>query len=52
MKIDRQILDTVYVKYNHRKFVHPDPLEFLYHYKDLRDREIAALIASSLAYGR
>jgi len=35
-----------------REFVHPDPLEFLYDYEDLRDREIVGLIASSLAYGR
>jgi uncharacterized protein (TIGR02757 family) len=32
--------------------VHPDPLEFLYTYSDIRNREIAGLIASSLAYGR
>jgi uncharacterized protein (TIGR02757 family) len=32
--------------------VHPDPLEFLYSYSDIRNREIAGLIASSLAYGR
>ena len=32
--------------------MHPDPLEFLYAYDNLHDREIAGLIASSLAYGR
>jgi uncharacterized protein (TIGR02757 family) len=46
------ILEALYSVYNHRKFVHPDPLEFLYSYPDLRDREIVALIASCLAYGR
>lgn len=45
-------LEMLYKKYNRREFVHPDPLEFLYNYKDVRDREIAGLIASSLAYGR
>ena len=45
-------LDELYACYNRRKFVHPDPLEFLYNYDDIRDREIVALIASSLAYGR
>jgi len=45
-------LDNLYNKYNQRRFVHPDPLEFLYSYKKIRDREIAGLIASSLAYGR
>ncbi len=32
--------------------MHPDPLEFLYAYEDLRDREVAGLVASALAYGR
>ncbi|MGD9157745.1 MAG: TIGR02757 family protein [Desulfobacteraceae bacterium] len=48
----KEKLDELYACYNRRKFVHPDPLEFLYNYKDLRDRELVALIASSLAYGR
>lgn len=45
-------LDAIYDQYNKRKFVHPDPLEFLYSCKNTRDREIAGLIASSLAYGK
>lgn len=45
-------LDELYKYYDNRKFVHPDPLEFLYGYPDIYDREIVALIASSLAYGR
>ena len=32
--------------------VHPDPLEFLYRYPDIADREVAGMVASSLAYGR
>jgi uncharacterized protein (TIGR02757 family) len=48
----RKILYDIYIKYNHREFVHPDPIEFLYNYKSLRDREVVALIASALAYGR
>jgi len=47
-----EILEHLYGKYNRREFVHPDPLEFLYDYNDLHDREIAGLLASSLAYGR
>jgi uncharacterized protein (TIGR02757 family) len=42
----------MYGELNHRRYVHPDPLEFLYPYRRLADREIVALIASSLAYGR
>ena len=48
----REMLQELYAKYNRREFVHPDPLEFLYDYDDVRDREIVGLIASSLAYGR
>jgi uncharacterized protein (TIGR02757 family) len=46
------LLEDIYNKFNHKKYVHPDPLEFLYHYEDLREREIIGLIASALAYGR
>lgn len=45
-------LNRIYNTYNRRRYVHPDPLEFLYYYNDIRDREIVGLIASSLAYGR
>ena len=45
-------LDNLYGRYNRREFVHPDPVEFLHLYEDLRDREIAAFVAASLAYGR
>lgn len=50
--LKKRVLDDLYVRYNRREFVHPDPLEFLYHYEDIRDREIVGLVASSLAYGR
>jgi len=45
-------LDALYARYNRRRFVHPDPLEFLYRYEDADDREVVGMIASSLAYGR
>ena len=48
----KDALDRLYRRFNRRRYVHPDPLEFLYAYPDLRDREIVGLIASSLAYGR
>ncbi len=51
-KVDKKKLDELYRNYNRREYVHPDPLEFLYAYKNLADREIAGLIASCLAYGR
>ncbi|MDY6824352.1 MAG: TIGR02757 family protein [Thermodesulfobacteriota bacterium] len=45
-------LEMLYGIYNRREYVHPDPLEYLYHYPRVGDREIVALIASALAYGR
>lgn len=42
----------MYEKYNHRQYVHPDPVEFLYHHALPEDREIVGFLASSLAYGR
>ncbi len=45
------VLNDLYERYNWRRYVHTDPLVFLYDYDDIRDREIAGLIASSLAYG-
>jgi uncharacterized protein (TIGR02757 family) len=52
MRDKRETLEKLYEKYHRRKFVHPDPLEFLYSYPDMHDREVVALVASSLAYGR
>jgi len=48
----RSILERLYKKYNHRNLIPPDPLQFVYKYKTKADREIAALLAASLAYGR
>ena len=45
-------LESLYDTFNRREFVSPDPLQFLYGYPDAADREIAALICATLAYGR
>jgi uncharacterized protein (TIGR02757 family) len=45
------VLNDLYERYNWRRYVHSDPLVFLYDYDDIRDQEIVGLIASSLAYG-
>jgi len=50
--IDKATLEDLYLTYNRRRYVHPDPLEFLYEFHGEGDREIVALISSSLAYGR
>ena len=45
-------LEEIYIKYNKRELVDPDPLVFLYNYKNNLDKEIVGLTASALAYGR
>jgi len=45
-------LESHYRRCHRRRYVHPDPLEFLYAYDDPADREVVALVAASLAYGR
>lgn len=50
--VNKKKLEDLYSLYNNRRFVHPDPLEFLYDYPELQEREIVSLLASSLAYGR
>jgi len=51
-KTTQLILEETYRKFHHREFVNPDPLQFLYNYSDIKDREIVGLLASSLALGR
>jgi uncharacterized protein (TIGR02757 family) len=46
------VLEDLYQCYNSRRWVAPDPLQFLYGYPDLADREIVAIVCSCLAYGR
>ena len=48
----KDVLDKLYVKYNRRELVPPDPLQFVYRYSARGDMEIAALLAATLAYGR
>ncbi len=52
IKVNKEFLENIYKTYNRREYVDPDPLVFLYQYEDPGDREIVALIASSLAYGK
>lgn len=47
----RSRLNKLYNDYNKKKFVEPDPLQFLYAFRDVRDREVVGLVASSLAFG-
>ena len=47
----KNALEKLYGRYDGKEYVDPDPLVFLYDYPDVGDREIAGLIASSLAFG-
>jgi len=49
--LNKKVLDDLYNKYNFRQFVNPDPLQYIFDYDNIADREIAGIIASALAYG-
>ncbi len=48
----KDVLEKLYVKYNHRRFIKPDPLQFIYQYSNRLDMEVAGFLAAALAYGR
>ena len=45
-------LEICYKRYNRRDFLQTDPVQVLYRFSEPKEREIAALVASSLSYGR
>lgn len=47
-----EFLEALHGRLHRRRYVEPDPLQFVYGWADVRDREVAALAAASLAYGR
>ena len=47
-----KLLEDLYSRYSKRESSAQDPVHFLGAYEDVRDREVAAMIASALAYGR
>lgn len=47
----KKALDKLYAKYNHCEFIKPDPLQFVYQYRNRGDMEIAGFLAAGLAYG-
>ncbi len=48
----KDILESLYEKYNRPRLIEPDPLQFVYRYTDPADMEIVAFLAADLAYGR
>lgn len=49
---DRQHLEGLYERHNHRAYVGSDPIAFLYRYRTVEDRETVGLLAATIAYGR
>jgi uncharacterized protein (TIGR02757 family) len=49
--LDTAVLERLYLKYNDARYVVSDPVEFVHRYERALDREIVALVASSLAFG-
>jgi uncharacterized protein (TIGR02757 family) len=50
--IDLARLEALYRAYNKSEYLRCDPVQFVHRYRDVRDREIAGLVASVLSYGR
>ena len=48
----KDVLERLYAMYNHKKFIPPDPLHFVYRYTNPADMRIAAFLSAVLAYGR
>ena len=50
--IIKDALERLYGKYNHRDFIKPDPLQFIYQHSNRPDMEVAGFLTAELAYGR
>ncbi len=48
----KENLESIYDTFNRKRYIHPDPIEYILRYSTVHDREIAALIASAFAFGR
>ncbi|MHC4424011.1 MAG: TIGR02757 family protein [Planctomycetota bacterium] len=48
----KEVLERLYVRYNRKKSIPPDPLQFVYRYTNPVDKEIVGLLSAVLAYGR
>lgn len=48
----KAVLEKIYRKYNKSEYINTDPLQFVYHYTNPSDMEIAGLLSAQLAYGQ
>lgn len=51
MPKNKAYFDYLFQQYHKRQLVSPDPLQFLYEYPNIQDREIVALLCACFAYG-
>jgi uncharacterized protein (TIGR02757 family) len=51
VEVQRRWLEAIYRRYHHARYIAPDPLQTLGMFDRLADREIAGLVAATLAYG-
>jgi uncharacterized protein (TIGR02757 family) len=52
LRITAEFLNDLYFRLNRREYVHPDPIEAIYPFEWIEDREAAGMIAAALAFGR
>ena len=50
--LSKEKLDALYKEYNNNEFIKYDPLKYVYEFEDEAEKELVALIASSLSFGR
>lgn len=50
--LSEEKLNSFYEAYNHKKFIQYDPIKYVYGFEDKAEKELVALIVSSLSFGR
>jgi len=48
----KQKLDDLYREYNNKKYIKYDPIEYVYRFEYIVEKEVVGLISSSLSFGR
>lgn len=50
--LSKKSLNSLYKAYNHKRFIQYDPIKYVYGFEDESERELVALISSTLSFGR
>ena len=51
-KLMKQKLDELYKEYNNKKYIKYDPIEYVYRFECVVEKELVGLISSSISFGR